>query len=190
MGDELQTALQLNGNDSDVHRILAAVNLSSGEHDKADYHQQRALTLNPNDDLIVVQQGELLTWNGQAEEAIPWIEKAMRLNPCHPERFWSHLGRAFFVARRYPEAISAFGRITAPDHVQYSYLGACCAQLGDEPGARRYVAEALKRDPLFCIEGFLQTLHYKRPEDIEHNRAALLKAGFSVRAQEQSQPKP
>jgi adenylate cyclase len=190
MGDELQTALQLNGNDSDVHRILAAVNLSSGEHDKAVYHQQRALTLNPNDDLIVVQQGELLTWNGQAEEAIPWIEKAMRLNPCHPERFWNHLGRAFFVARRYPEAISAFSHITAPDHVHYSYLGACCAQLGDEPGARRYVAEALKRDPLFCVEGFLQTLHYKRPEDIEHNRAALLKAGFSVLAQEQSQRKP
>ena len=30
------------------------------------YHQRRALSLNPNDDLIVVQQGEILTWLGQA----------------------------------------------------------------------------------------------------------------------------
>ena len=52
-------------------------------------------------------------------------------NPYHPERFWNHLGRAFFV-RRYDEAISAFGRITAPDHLHYTFLAACSAELGDE----------------------------------------------------------
>jgi hypothetical protein len=31
--------------------------------------------------LVVVQQGEILTWCGQAEEGIGWIRKAMRLNP-------------------------------------------------------------------------------------------------------------
>jgi hypothetical protein len=46
--------------------------------------------------LVVVQQGELLTWLGRPEEGIDWIRKAMRLNPHHPERFWSHLGRAYF----------------------------------------------------------------------------------------------
>ena len=77
-------------NDSDVHRVLAAVNLAvHHDHDKALYHQERALALNPNDDLIVVQQGELLTWIGRAEQGIEWIQKAMRLNPYHPERFWS-----------------------------------------------------------------------------------------------------
>ena len=30
----------------------------------------------------------------------------MRLNPYHPERFWSHLGRAYFAAKRYDEARS------------------------------------------------------------------------------------
>ena len=66
--------------------------MTADDHDKAYYHQRRALSLNPNDDLIVVQQGEVLTWLGQPEEGIEWIRKAMRLNPFHPERFWSHLG--------------------------------------------------------------------------------------------------
>jgi adenylate cyclase len=80
----LQTALALDENDSDVHRILAAVNVASDDLDKAMYHQERALSLNPNDDLIVVQQGEILTWLGRPEEGIDWIAKAMRLNPTIP----------------------------------------------------------------------------------------------------------
>ena len=60
MIDELALALSLDENDSDVHRVLAAVNLSiHRDHDKALRHEERALALNPNDDLIVVQQGEV-----------------------------------------------------------------------------------------------------------------------------------
>src|SRR5438874_498545 len=81
---ELEIALALDDNDSDVHRILAALNLTSEDHDKAAYHQERALALNPNYDLVVVQQGELLTWLARPEEGIDWIKKAMRLNPYHP----------------------------------------------------------------------------------------------------------
>src|SRR5439155_17743837 len=100
----VETALALDDNDSDVHRILAALHITQNQFEQASYHQQRALSLNTNDDLIVVQQGELLTWLGQPEEGIVCIRKAMRLNPYHPARFWNHLGRAFFVARRYAEA--------------------------------------------------------------------------------------
>ena len=47
------------------------------------------MELDPNDDLIVVQLGKILTWMGQAEEGIEWILKAMRLNSYHSERFWA-----------------------------------------------------------------------------------------------------
>ncbi|HXW20745.1 MAG TPA: adenylate/guanylate cyclase domain-containing protein, partial [Roseiarcus sp.] len=78
--EELRIALALDDNDSDVHRILAAVTLAAyHDHEKAFYHQERALNLNPNDDLIVVQQGEILTWLGRPEEGVDWILKAMRL---------------------------------------------------------------------------------------------------------------
>jgi len=175
--EELTLALSLDENDSDVHRVLAAVNLSvHRDHDKALYHQERALALNPNDDLIVVQQGEVLTWIGQAEQGIEWIQKAMRLNPYHPERFWSHLGRAYFVARRYGEAVKAFQRISRADQTHLAFLAACHAQLGDAAAAKGATQELLQRAPDFSIERFIATQHYKHDSDREHHRATLLKA--------------
>ena len=92
----LDKALALDDNDADVHRILAAVNVNNNALTTARYHQERALALNPNYDLVVVQQGELLTWLGRPEEGAEWIRKAMRLNPHHPERFWSRPGESAF----------------------------------------------------------------------------------------------
>ncbi|HLX15385.1 MAG TPA: adenylate/guanylate cyclase domain-containing protein [Bradyrhizobium sp.] len=175
---ELETALALDDNDSDVHRILAAVNLARDDHDKAAYHQERAITLNPNYDLVVVQQGELLTWLGRPEEGIDWIRKAMRLNPYHPERFWNHLGRACYCAERYAEAAEAFSRITRPDHSHHAFLAATFAQMGSAVAAAAHAAEVLKREPKFSVAVYLATLHYKRDVDRQRHEAGLLKAGL------------
>jgi adenylate cyclase len=175
---ELTIALGLDDNDSDVHRILAAINVTQDNFDQASYHQTRALGLNPNDDLIVVQQGELLTWLGQAEEGIEWIKGAMRLNPFHPPRFWSHLGRAYFVARRYPEAIEALQHVTTNDPMYYALLASCHAQAGTDVAAREAAAELMKRQPSFTVTEYLSLQHYKEARDSDHHREALLKAGL------------
>ena len=176
---ELETARAFDDNDSDVHRILAAVNVIRDDLDQAVYHQQRALSLNPNDDLIVVQQGEILTWLGKPEEGITWIRKAMRLNPYHPERFWSHLGRACFVAQRYAEAAEAVKRITAPDHTHHATLAASYARLGDTGAAQERVRLTLVQAPQFRVGEYLASLHYRHGSDREHHRDSLLKAGFA-----------
>jgi len=178
ISDELKTALALDDNDADVHRILAALNLNFDAHDKAVYHQDRALSLNPNSDLIVVQQGEVLTWLGNAEEGIEWIRRAMRLNPYHPERFWSHLGRAQYTARIYADAIASYSKLTAPDHTHHTFLAASSAQLGNRVAAAAHTHEVLQRQPAFTIGNFLQTLHYRQPSDVEHVREGLQKAGL------------
>ncbi len=175
---ELEIALALDDNDSDVHRILAALSLTSNDHDKAAYHQERALALNPNYDLVVVQQGELLTWLGRPEEGIDWIRKAMRLNPYHPERFWNHLGRACFCAEKYAEATEAFSRITRPDHTHHAFLAATFAHMGNAVAASAHTAEVLKREPNFSVAVYLATLHYKREADRLRHEAGLLMAGL------------
>ena len=149
------------------------------EHfDQAIYHQRRALSLNPNDDLVVVQQGELLTWLGEAEEGVGWIRKAMRLNPYHPERFWSHLARACFAARRYQDAIDALRCISAPDALQRAGRAGCHAQLGEMDAADEQRQAALAVEPSFRIADLLATLHYKDPAHREHHRESLALAGF------------
>jgi adenylate cyclase len=176
---ELETARGLDDNDSDVHRILAAVAVVRHNFDKALFHQQRALALNPNDDLIVVQQGEVLTWVGQAEEGIEWIRRAMRLNPYHPERFWFHLARAQFGARRYADAVDSLRHISAPDALHHALFAACLAQLGQPEAAASHVAEVLKRIPKFSIGTHcLPMLHYAREADLAHHREAMRQAGL------------
>jgi adenylate cyclase len=175
---ELETTLALDDNDSDVHRILAALNLNRDDHDKAAYHQERALALNPNYDLVVVQQGELLTWLGRPEEGIDWIKKAMRLNPYHPERFWSHLGRACYCAEKYAEAVEAFSRITRPDHTHHAFLAATFAQMGNAVATAAHAAEVLRREPKFSVAVHLATQHYKREVDRKRHEAGLLMAGL------------
>jgi adenylate cyclase len=178
VGEELQIALALDDNDSDVHRILAAWNLVQRNYDQAAFHQERALSLNPNNDLIVVQQGELLTWLGRPEEGIDWIKRAMQLNPYHPERYWNHLGRAYYVARRYAEAAQAFARISAPDHTHHAFLAAAFAQMGDATAAAAHALQVTRKAPGFSAEAHLETLHYQRLSDREHHREGLLKAGL------------
>jgi adenylate cyclase len=175
---ELELALSLDQNDSDVHRILAAVNLIRGDHEQAVYHQNRALQLNPNDDLIVVQQGEILTWQGQAEEGIGWVQKAMRLNPYHPERFWSHLARAYFLARRYSEAAEALHRIAILDVNQRALLTAAHAQLGNEESARAGAQKLLDCEPNFRVATHLAALFFKNQSDRDHYGQALRTAGL------------
>jgi len=137
VGQELEIALALDDNDPDVHRVLAALNLTFDNHDKAAYHQQRALSLNPNNDLIVVQQGELLTWLGRAEEGIDWIRRAMRLNPYHPERYWNHLGRAQYSARAYADAIESFSHIARPDYTHHAFSGGIVSAVGKQDSGGR-----------------------------------------------------
>ncbi|MER8973208.1 MULTISPECIES: adenylate/guanylate cyclase domain-containing protein [unclassified Mesorhizobium] len=175
----LDRALALDNNDADVHRILAAVNVNNNELTTARYHQERALALNPNYDLVVVQQGELLTWLGRPEEGIEWIRKAMQLNPHHPERFWSHLGKAHFAARQYGEAIEAFMHLSTMDSAQHAFAAACYGWLGDEIAAAAHLGKIGTLDPQFDLDSFIATLHFAQESDVQHVREGLLKAGIA-----------
>ncbi|WP_294608547.1 adenylate/guanylate cyclase domain-containing protein [uncultured Roseovarius sp.] len=175
---ELKKALALDENDADVHRIMAACSVAANDLTKARYHQERALALNPNYDLVVVQQGELLTWLGNPEEGIEWIRKAMRLNPHHPERFWSHLGKAHFTARKYAEAIEAFMHLSTTDQIHHAFLAASYGWLGDKTAASGHVNRIYTIDPQFDLETYLSTLHYNDDADLQHHRDGLQAAGI------------
>jgi adenylate cyclase len=176
---ELGRAIALDDNDADVHRILAAAAIVRNDLTRARYHQERALALNPNYDLVVVQMGELLTWLGQAEEGADWIQRAMKLNPHHPPRFWGHLGRAYFVGRQYSKAIEAFMRIASLDLQGHGFLAASYALLGDKIAAAAHVARMRELDPAFGLSQFLATMHFAREEDLALLKEGLQKAGYA-----------
>jgi adenylate cyclase len=176
--ESIRKAATLDDNDADVHRLLAAIYVLQNDLERAVCHQERALELNPNYDLAVVQMGEVLTWQGKAEEGIDWIRKAMTLNPHHPPRFWSHLGRAHHTARQYDKAIEAFGHLPSLDPLQLTYLAACHAMKDETKEAQSYAQRLMEASPSFALSAFLQTMHYGRVEDLEHLSQGLTKAGL------------
>jgi adenylate cyclase len=102
----------------------------------------------------------------------------MRLNPYHPERFWNHLARACFAARRYDEAVEALRCVTSSDVMHRASLAACQAQRGDAAAAAAQRRLALALVPTFGVGEYLASLHYRDPADREHHRQALDRAGF------------
>jgi adenylate cyclase len=165
---ELEIAQKLDDNDADVHRILAAINIGRNDFTRARYHQERAFALNPNYDLVVVQQGELLTWIGRPREGVDWIRKAMQLNPHHPQRFWSHLGKAHFTAHEYAEAIEAFMHLPKMDAGQHAFVAATYGWMGDRTAAAAHYGLIGKLDPEFTVDRFVSTLHYANDADLQH----------------------
>ena len=67
--------------------------------DAAEHYVARS-PLNPYDADTIAQMGYLLVLRGSAEEGIAWMDRAVRLNPLHPD--WYHFDRsmALLPARR------------------------------------------------------------------------------------------
>ena len=174
----LKKAYELDPDDPECHRVLAAMALIRGQFDDMRFHQERGLALNPNYDLIVVQQGELLTWTGAPDEAVEWIERAMKLNPYHPERFWSHLGRALFVGGHYERAIDALRKLSAPDAGQHAFMAAAYAAIGNAAKASHHAAEARRIEADFTVETYVRALPFRDDGDRDRLREHFIAAGL------------
>jgi adenylate cyclase len=121
--------------------------------------------------------GHTLAICGRAEEGIQMVRRAMRLNPHHPEWYWSMLAIALYAARRYEEALDAYRRIAVwkkPWHL--ARLAACYAQLGRLDEARAQAAEVLRLDPGFRLSNV--KLFYRNPADAEASFEGMRKAGI------------
>jgi adenylate cyclase len=170
-------ALRLDPGDGRGHQVLAQAYLARGAVDQAMAHAERSLALNPNDATAVEQVGLIAIRAGRAAEGIDLIRQAMRLNPYHPDWYWTDLAIGLYAARRYAEALDANRRIAAwksPAHL--ARLAACYAQLGRLEEARAEAAELLRVKPDFRISG--QVASYRAPADAEHERDGLRKAGL------------
>ena len=100
----------------------------------------------------------------------------MRINPYHPEWYWTMLGGVLYKARRYEDAIEAYKRKANPQTWVLSRLAACYGQLGRKDEASAVTAEILRQDPKFTILG--QRTATWNQIDLEHLREGMRKAGL------------
>jgi adenylate cyclase len=160
------------------HLALGQVCLSEGLHEEALDALETAIALNPNDADGYVFLAQALNRSGRSGEAITLIEKAQRLNPAAPHWYSWNLGIAYYLARRYDDAVTALRRGRPIGAMAYRWLAASYAQLGRELDAQAAAQEYLKRTPDFSIASHLEMLHFQHAPDREHYAEGLRKAGL------------
>ena len=82
----------------------------------------RSIPTNP--ELLQDYGASLLPLAGRVGDGIAFVEKAMRLNPRHPERYFGNLALNLYLVGRYSDAVSMVRRMSAPRMDHRLYLAA------------------------------------------------------------------
>ena len=152
------------------------------EYVKALVEAEKAIQYDPNYANAHVLLATLLYYSGRPQEGLERIQKAIQLNPHHPYNYSFHLGQAYYILRRYGEAIEAFKRGIESNPTSerlHVWLAAAYAQSGAIEEARWEATQVLTHDPGFSRVRIQKTFPFKNPADREHFLDGLRKAGLA-----------
>lgn len=163
-----------------AHFVRGLVYRERGEYVKALVESEKAITLDPNYANGHVLQATLLYYAGRPEEGLEEMLKAIQLNPHHPHNYPFHLGQAYFVLRRYDEAIAAFnnGLLSNPTSERLRvWLAAAYAHDDKINEAKWQMQQVLMVNPGFSIKRQKKAFPFKNSTDLEHFISGIKKAG-------------
>ncbi len=164
------------------HTALASARLMLGRHEEAVDSAKAAVRAQPSDADAQGYLGLCLIWSCRPEEALPYLESALRLDPRFHARTISWLGYAYFGMRRYEDAVTALEQGTGPTgiiiHFNLVYLAASYSQSGRAKDASATIEKLLERYPSFDIGALKKLLLYRDEADTELFCAAVRAAGL------------
>jgi adenylate cyclase len=178
--ESARAAVRLAPNLPAAHVALGFALIWMRQHEAAIAEFEHATALNPNLNDFVF--GWTLVVAGEPARAIEILKAHMRLDPFYlPFALW-WLGAAYYMLGSYADAVpplqTAVSR--APNlALGRHWLAATYAQLGRLDEARAQAAAGLHIQPWFTISEMPFTKACKRPEDGEHLKDGLCKAGYA-----------
>ncbi|MBV8361487.1 MAG: tetratricopeptide repeat protein [Deltaproteobacteria bacterium] len=152
-----QKAIELDDGNAEAHALLGWIYLDIGQLDTASAEAERAIALNPNDAGSYATRGAILVFSGHAKEAIESFEIATRLNPSIASSQEYPVGWAYYMERRYEEAVTALKaglRASPSDYWNHAGLAASYAQLGRTDEAVHAAEEVRRLWPFFDVDDF------------------------------------
>ena len=146
----------LHGQDDASALTLAGFSIGMDGHDRSAAFTalEAALAISPSSALTYILGSVILGWGGEAERAIEWSERGMRLSPFDPWAFAAFDAQAMshLLRGRYDEACrAAYKSVQAnPAHsITYVQLAAALAKLGRLDEAKTAAARVLELHPTF-----------------------------------------
>ena len=144
------------GQDGTLALTLAGFCIGMDAHDRAAAFTafEAALAVSPSTALTYICGSVVLSWGGEAERAIEWGERGLRLSPFDPWAFaaFGSLMLGHFHRGRYDEAVSAAYKAVQsnPAHsINHVLLAAALAKVGRMEEAKAAAARVLELHPSF-----------------------------------------
>lgn len=144
------------GQDDALALTFAGFSIGMDAHDRAAAFTafEAALAISPSSALARILGSVIFSWTGQAERAIDWAERGMRLSPFDPWAFaaFGSFALGHFLRGRYEEAVHAAYKAVQsnPGHsINYVLLAAMLAKTGRLEEARAAAGRVLEFHPAF-----------------------------------------
>lgn len=170
-------ALDLDDRDALLHVVVGKVLSYRREFDRAAWYFDRALALCPNDADMLIEMSISEAFLGRPQLGVEHAERAMRLNPCHPNYYYGYAAIAHAAAGSFEAAARLGAKVDAIPIVDVpAYIAVALAHLGRLNEGREQLAtyQGLYRDwivggraadPGEACRWLLEINPYSRPED-------------------------
>jgi adenylate cyclase len=145
-------AIEQDANTSMAHFVMGTLRRIQNRLTEAKTELETAISLDRNDPPAFHQLGQTVMLMGQPEAGIPYIERAIRLNPHDPSvatYYWG-LGACHLLLGHLNEAIDLFSKARTANHrlwFVHLWLAGALGLRGDLDEARTALAEAIKLKP-------------------------------------------
>ena len=175
--DLAMSAINHDNLDARGYSELGYAYLYKKRHDESLSSYRRAIELNPNDADIMAEYADALVYVGEGEKSIELMQKAMRLNPYHPDWYLWYLADAYNSLGRSEEVIDTVKRMRDPSEGR-RLLAANYAHLGMMDEARQHADEVLQLHPQFTVKAWAERPPYRDRAIIERYMDGLRQAGL------------
>jgi TolB-like protein len=160
----IENALRLDPTNSSALVCFGDLMGCFGDFEAAERAYRRAFEYGSNQaDVLVLLAGSRALVTGDPAEAIPLIERAMRLNPLAPPWYFGMQGRVLFAAGRYREAIAALQRSTPDSPHALIFLMLAYAMVGESLEAAAIATRLRGEFQGFSVEGFISSYPITNP---------------------------
>jgi adenylate cyclase len=158
-------AIALDDSSSSAHANLTFPYIYLREFDKAISEAEKAVSLSPNSAVGYWALGTALSLSGRPQEAIPMLQKSLRLSPVPVHsQVLGMLAISYSSLGQHEEAIATYKKVLqiyGPDHMMaHIGLASTYAGMGRENEARAEGAEVLRIDPKFSWERWVKGLPF------------------------------
>jgi adenylate cyclase len=176
-----QKAIILSADEASTHRLFASIYMLRKEYEMAIAEGKKSVDLAPNSAVANFILGMVLRNAGSYGKAIPFLKKAIRLDPITPVNFLNNLAWAYTYLSQYEKAVPLWNKAikkNADYLFAYTGLAAAYQLLGNEEKAKQSATEVLRIKPKISIELIEKRIVVKNEEDKKRILEALRKAGI------------